>query len=62
MEKRTGTQAETNLVNEDSDRGHRGNWGSSVLAGVERKGVLGLPGGAASRVKPLKVQCVRSDP
>lgn len=38
MEKQTGTQAETNLVNKDSDRGHRGNWGSSVLAGMERKG------------------------
>lgn len=47
-------------------RSHRefGGWGreGAQTAGAERKGALGLPVGAASCVKPLKVQRVRGDP
>ena len=39
MEKQTGTQAETSLVDKDCNSGCTGNWGSSVEAGVERKGI-----------------------
>lgn len=40
-----------------------GQAGSSDSRSVaERKGAQGLPGGAVSLVKPLKVQCVCGDP